>query len=51
MMRLPYSIEQQVERLRSEVAAHGSLFVAFDFENAIINEQENEATDIKPAAQ
>ncbi len=36
-MRLPYSIEQQVERLRSEVAAHGSLFVAFDFDNTIFD--------------
>ena len=36
-MRLPYNKEQQVERLRSEVAAHGSLFVAFDFDNTIFD--------------
>lgn len=36
-MRLPYTKEQQVERLRSEVAAHGSLFVAFDFDNTIFD--------------
>lgn len=36
-MRLPYTHEQQVERLRSEVAAHGSLFVAFDFDNTIFD--------------
>ena len=37
MMRLPYTKEQQVERLRSELAAHGSLFVAFDFDNTIFD--------------
>ena len=37
MIRVPINMDMQVERLRSELAAHGSLFVAFDFDNTIFD--------------
>lgn len=37
MIRMPYTPESQVERLRGELAAHGSLFIAFDFDNTIFD--------------
>ena len=37
MIRVPYTKDNQVERLRGELAAHGSLFIAFDFDNTIFD--------------
>lgn len=36
-MALPFSSHECLERLRSELAAHGSLFIAFDFDNTIFD--------------
>ena len=37
MIRTPLSHDDQVERLRCEKAAHGSLFIAFDFDSTIFD--------------
>lgn len=36
-MTVPFNTQQAIERLRGELAAHGSLFIAFDFDNTIFD--------------